>query len=46
MGTGVALMLGAPRRQLMIWMYAGVLLWVTILVAAAVVGLGFVQNIR
>ncbi|HEX7490340.1 MAG TPA: hypothetical protein VF337_01385 [Candidatus Limnocylindrales bacterium] len=46
MGTGVALMLGAPRRQLLLWMYAGVLLWVTILVSAAVVGLELVQGIH
>jgi len=46
MGTAVALMLGAPRRQLMAWMYAGVLLWVTILVAAAIVGLGLLHNVH
>jgi hypothetical protein len=46
MGTGVALMLGAPKRPLMIWMFAGVVLWVTILVVAGLVGMGLIQNIH
>src|ERR1035437_306846 len=37
MGTGVALMLGAPRRRLLRWMFAGVLLWATILVVAGII---------
>jgi hypothetical protein len=46
MGTGVALLLGAPRRQLMLWMYAGVVLWTTILVAAGLIGLEVLHSIR
>ena len=46
MGTAVALMLGAPRRRLVGWMYAGVVLWVTILVVAAFVGIGLVHTVR
>jgi len=46
MGTAVALMLGAPKRRLMVWMFAGVFLWVTILVAAGLVGLGLIQTIH
>jgi hypothetical protein len=46
MGTGVALLLGAPRRSLMLWMFAGVLLWTTILVAAALIGLGIIGSIH
>jgi len=46
MGTAVALMLGAPKRRLMWWMFAGVLLWVTILVVAGIVGIGLIHNIH
>ncbi len=46
MGTAVALMLGAPRRRLMLWMFAGVLLWTSILVGAGVVGMGLIQGTR
>lgn len=45
MGTAVALMLGAPKRRLMGWMFAGVLLWVTILVMAGIVGVGLIHRI-
>ena len=43
MGTAVALMLGAPKRRLMGWMFAGVMLWVTILVVAGIAGMGLLQ---
>src|ERR1035437_7266227 len=46
MGTAVALMLGAPKRPLMLWMFAGVLLWTSILVVAGIVGLGVIHAIR
>jgi uncharacterized membrane protein len=46
MGTAVALMLGAPQRRLMRWMYAGVLLWVTILVVAGIVGMGLIHAVH
>ena len=46
MGTAVALMLGAPKRRLMLWMFAGVLLWTSILVGAGIVGMGFIQAIH
>jgi hypothetical protein len=46
MGTAVALMLGAPKRRLMLWMFAGVLLWTSILVVAGIVGLGVIHAIR
>jgi hypothetical protein len=46
MGTAVALMLGAPKRRLVGWMFAGVLLWVTILVVAAMVGIGLIHAIH
>jgi hypothetical protein len=46
MGTAVALILGAPKRSLMLWMYAGVVLWTTILVAAALIGLKAVEAIH
>jgi hypothetical protein len=45
MGTAVALMLGAPKRRLMGWMFAGVLLWVTILVTAGIAGVGLIHRI-
>jgi uncharacterized membrane protein len=46
MGTAVALMLGAPKRPLMAWMFAGVLLWTSILVVAGVAGLGLIHAIH
>ncbi len=46
MGTAVALMLGAPKRRLMGWMFTGVVLWVTILVTAGIVGDGLIHHIR
>jgi hypothetical protein len=46
MGTGVALLLGAQRRPLIMWMFAGVLLWTTILVAAGLIGLGIIETIH
>ena len=46
MGTAVALMLGAPKRRLMIWMFAGVVLWTSILVGAGIVGLGLIHAIH
>jgi hypothetical protein len=46
MGTAVALMLGAPKRPLMVWMFAGVLLWTSILVTAGIVGLGLIHAIH
>ena len=46
MGTGVALMLGAPKKALLWWMYAGVLLWVTILVIAGMIGMSVVGSIH
>jgi hypothetical protein len=46
MGTGVALMLGAPRRRLLIWMFAGVVTWATILLVAAVLAVGLIQTVR
>lgn len=46
MGTAVALMLGAPRRRLMVWMFAGVMVWTSILVVAGLIGLGLIQTIH
>ncbi len=46
MGTAVALVLGAPKRRLMVWMFAGVLLWTSILVFAGIVGMSLVHAIR
>jgi hypothetical protein len=46
MGTAVALLLGAPRRALMMRMYAGVPLWTAILVSAALIGLRVIEAIR
>jgi hypothetical protein len=46
MGTGVALMLGAPRGRLLGWMFAGVLVWATILTTAGVIGLGLIQSVH
>jgi hypothetical protein len=46
MGTGVALMLGAPRRRLLVWMFAGVVTWATILMVAGIVAVGLIQTVR
>ena len=46
MGTAVALMLGAPKRRLMVWMFAGVLLWTSILVGAGIIGMGLIRTIQ
>lgn len=46
MGTGVALMLGSPRRRLLAWMFAGVVLWASILTLAGVIGMGLIQAVR
>ena len=46
MGTGVALMLGAPRRRLLVWMFGGVLLWASILVVACLIGIGLVHAVQ
>jgi hypothetical protein len=39
MGTAIAIALGAPRRRLIVWMGAGVLVWTSILVIAGDLGL-------
>lgn len=44
MGAALALALGAPRRRLWLWMSAGVLVWTTILVAAAALGLAAIRG--
>jgi hypothetical protein len=46
MGTGVALMLGAPRRRLLRWMFAGVLLWATILVVAGIIAVDLIHSLQ
>ena len=46
MGTAIAIALGAPRRRLLGSMIAGVLLWVTILLAAGEGGIALVHGIR
>ena len=46
MGTGVALVLGAPRRRLLVWMYGGVLLWATILVVAGIIAVGLINSVH
>ena len=46
MGTGIALLLGAPRNRILAWMLAGVVVWTTILVCAAELGLGLLQQAR
>ena len=43
MGTAIGLVLGAPRRRLLTWMAAGAVVWTTILVGAAVIGLDIVR---
>jgi hypothetical protein len=44
MGTAVALMLGAPKRRLLVWMFFGVMLWTTILVVAGLIGLSLIHD--
>jgi hypothetical protein len=44
MGTAVALMLGAPKRRLLIWMIGGIVLWTSLLVAAGLIGMGLIQG--
>lgn len=39
MGTAIAIALGAPRRRLLAWMTAGVIVWTSILVIAGDLGL-------
>jgi hypothetical protein len=39
MGTAIAMALGAPRRRLIAWMGAGVMVWTSILVIAGDLGL-------
>jgi hypothetical protein len=46
MGTAVGLLLGAPKRSLMVWMFAGVLLWTSILVIAGFVGMGLIRGFQ
>ncbi len=46
MGTGVALLLGAPRRRLLVWMFAGVLVWATILMAAGLIAVHLVNAVH
>jgi hypothetical protein len=46
MGTGVALLLGASRRRLLAWMFAGVVLWATILTIAALVALDLINAVH
>ena len=43
MGTAVGLLLGAPKRRLMVWMSAGVVLWTSSLVIAGTVGLNAIH---
>ena len=43
MGTAIGLVLGAPRRRLVVWMAAGTILWTTILVCGGVLGLDLVH---
>ncbi len=45
MGTGVALLLGAPRQRLLVWMFAGVLAWATILLAAGLLAVDLIRAI-
>lgn len=44
MGTAVALMLGAPKRRLLIWMFWGIVLWTSILVVAGIIGMGLIHD--
>lgn len=43
MGAAVGLLLGAPKRRLMGWMSAGVVLWTSSLVIAGTVGLNAIH---
>lgn len=46
MATGVALMLGAQRRRLLVWMYAGVLTWATILMVAGLIAVDLIHSVQ
>ena len=46
MGTAVGILLGAPRRPLVVWMAAGTVLWTTILVVAGTLGLGLIHAVN
>lgn len=46
MGTAVGLLLGAPKRALLAWMSAGIVLWTTILVIAGTIGMGLIHSVR
>ena len=46
MATGVALMLGAQRRRLLVWMFAGVLIWATILLAAGMFAAELIRSVQ
>ena len=46
MATGVALMLGAPRRRLLFWMFAGVLTWATILLIAGMFAAQLIRSVQ
>lgn len=46
MGTAVALLLGAQKRPLMVWMFAGVLLWASILIVAGLIGMGLINSVH
>ena len=46
MGTAIAIALGAPRQRLLVSMAAGVLLWTTIVLGAAVLGLDLINRLR
>jgi hypothetical protein len=45
MGTAVALVLGAPRRRVLIVMCTGVLIWTTLLVAAGTAGIEVLRTL-
>ncbi len=44
MGTAIGLLLGAPRRRLLVWMIAGIVVWTSILVLAGVIGVKLIQG--
>ena len=46
MGTAIGIALGAPRRRLFLSMSAGVVLWTTIVVGAAVLGVHAIEQLR
>ena len=46
MGTAIGIALGAPRRLLFLSMSAGVVLWTTIVVGAAVLGIHAFEQLR